>query len=129
MQGSGNPGLLVFLGRGQRMNGLGHRVGAVLGALAQAVLGCAKPVWQRPEPFEAFCGCWLLLPHSLFQPFYSQPRQEIPGFPPTPPRQVWKTEELFRGYSGDSPGGVGLYWYVRKQTRQENRTSSIQSSL
>lgn len=67
------------------MNGLGHRVGVVLGALARAVLGCAKPVWQRPEPFEAFCGFWLLLPHSLFQPCYSQPRQEIPSFPPPPP--------------------------------------------
>lgn len=65
------------------MNGLGHRVEAVLGALAQAVLGCVKPVWQRPEGFEAFCGCSLLPPHSFFQPFHSQPRQEIPGLLPT----------------------------------------------
>lgn len=65
------------------MNSLGHGLEAVLGALAQAVLGCVKPIWQRPEAFEAFCGCWLLLPHSLFQPFHSKPRQETPGLPPT----------------------------------------------
>lgn len=52
-----------------------------------ASLGCAglwKPVWQRPEPFEAFCGCWLLLPPSLFQRLLSEPRQEASGTPPNP---------------------------------------------
>lgn len=68
-----SPGLRGLPGRKQRMNGLGCRVGAVPGALAQAPLGSERPVWQRPEPFETFCGCWLLLTHSLFQPFTLSP--------------------------------------------------------
>lgn len=104
------------------MSGLGHRVTVALGVLAQAALGCVKPVWQRPEPFEAFCGCWLLLPHSLFQSFHSQPRQETPSSP-IPPRQVWETEEFFRGYSGGIPGGLGVSWGIRKPDLQENPTS------
>lgn len=87
------------------MNGLGHRVSAVLGALAQAVLGCAKPVWQRPEPFEAFCGCWLLLPHSLFQPFHSQPRQETPSCLSLPGRFGKQRSSL-----GDTLGAVLDDW-------------------
>ena len=71
-----SPGLRGLPGRKQRMNGLGRRMGAVPGALAQAPLGSERPVWQRPEPFETFCGCWLLLTHS-------QPRQETSA-PPTP---------------------------------------------
>lgn len=94
----------------------------------RAVLGCAKPVWQRPEPFEGLCGCWLLLPHSLFQPFHSQPRQETSGSPHRP-RQVWETEELFRGCSGCSPGGVELSWDIRKPICfGGSRTSTIHSS-
>lgn len=55
-----------------------------------AALGCAglwEPIWQRPEPFEAFCGCWLFLPPSPFQRLLSEPRQETSGttLPPHPP--------------------------------------------
>lgn len=108
------------------MNGLGHRVGAVLGALARALLGCARPVWQRPEPFEAFCGCWLLLPHSLFQPFTLSPDRK-PLLPQ--PRQFWETEELFRGWSEGSPGGVGLNWAIRKPVFKRTRLPPFHSSL
>lgn len=48
-------------------------------------LGCAEPVWPRPKAFEAFCGYWLLLHGSLFQPFHSQPRQETSGSSSPPP--------------------------------------------
>lgn len=58
--------------------------GQGLHALAGGWAGLCKPVWQKPEPFEAFCGFWLLLPCSLFQPFHSQPRQETSASPPSP---------------------------------------------
>ena len=82
-----SPGLRGLPGRKQRMNGLGRRMGAVPGALAQAPLGSERPVWQRPEPFETFCGCWLLLTHSLFQPFTLSPDRK-PLLPPPPTTQA-----------------------------------------
>lgn len=95
------PGLLALLGGRQRMNGLGHRVRTVLGALAPAALGCVEPVWQGPQAFEGFCGGWLLLPHSLFQPFHSQPRQETLGSP-VPPGRLGKQRSSFGDTRGQS---------------------------
>lgn len=100
------------------MNGLGHRLRAVLGARAQAALGCVEPVWQRPEPFEGFCGCWLLLPHSLFQPFHSQPRQETPGSP-VPPGSFGKQRSSFGDTLGQSWRTGAVLGYQEAKSARE----------
>lgn len=110
------------------MNGLGRRAGAGPGVQARA--GCSglwEPIWQRPEPFEAFCGCWLFLPPSPFQRLLSEPRQETSGSTPSPPTptptpwQVWETEELLSG----QPWGRGS----QEAHLHEKGTSTIHSSL
>lgn len=58
---------------------------------------CAASL-ARPELFEAFCGCWLLLPPSLLSALsLSAQTGNLARILLPLHRQVWETVELFRG--------------------------------
>lgn len=82
-------------GRKQRMNGLGRRVGAVPGALAQVRWSTGGPFGRGPSPLKPL---WLLAaPYLFLFPAFPLMRQETSGSQPLQPRQVWATEDLFLG--------------------------------
>lgn len=97
-------GLLALLGGRQRMNGLGRRARVALGTLAQAALGCAKPVWQRPSPLKPFvaAGCSFLIPS--FSPFILSSDRKPPA-PPSLPGRFGKQSSL-----GDTLGAFLVDW-------------------
>lgn len=91
------PGLLILLGGRERMNGLGCRAEKGREPWPDSLRLCAASL-ARPELFEAFCGCWLLLPPSLLSALsLSAQTGNLARILLPLHRQVWETVGLFRG--------------------------------
>lgn len=73
------PGLLALLGGRQGMNGLGHRLRAVLGALAWLCWAVRSLSGRGPSPLKPFvaAGCSFLIPS--FSPFTLSPDRKSPA--------------------------------------------------